>query len=192
MDLFGRGGGRWWLLAGCGAAATGPSNGFRGNLAGLSARIYICLSVCLPGLPGLPAWSAWSAWSGLSACLPGGLGKAALGGPRRSWDRLGSFLVSYSGLVLPFWSSSGRLGPVLGRSWDRWWSFLGLLGVVFGSPGSFCACFHKGSSLLPLSPSISLCLYILLIPIFPSINKRNKETNTDTDQQRNKYLSKGF
>ena len=57
---------------------------------------------------------------------------APWGGPRRSWGRLGSVLLSSCGsrsLLLPSWA---RFGVVFGCSWGR-----------FGAFGGFLRCFNR-------------------------------------------------
>ena len=61
-----------------------------------------------------------------------------VGGPRRSWDRLGSVLSSSCGLgslFLSFLSSCwGRLGSLLVSFWEIW-AILGSLGSMLGRLG---------------------------------------------------------
>ena len=60
-----------------------------------------------------------------------------VGGPRRSWDRLGSVLFSSCDSGSLFLASWVPLGVVLGRLWPRFgssWALWGPFTVVFGSP----------------------------------------------------------
>ena len=57
-----------------------------------------------------------------------------VGGPRRSWDRLGSVLLSSCDSGSLFKASWMPLGVVLGCSWGHFWPSWELLGSFLGTP----------------------------------------------------------
>ena len=91
-----------------------------------SLRFLILLGSVL-----VPFWTPkWSPGGRLSYA------NRPLGGPRRSWDRLGSTLFSSCGLGSLFWPSWAPLGVVLGRFWTCFGPSWALVGAFWGSPGA--------------------------------------------------------
>ena len=61
-------------------------------------------------------------------------GNRRVGGPRRSWDRLGLVLFSSCDSGSLFLASWVPLGVVLRCSWDHFWPSWELLGSFWGTP----------------------------------------------------------
>ena len=70
----------------------------------------------------VPFWCHFRCQNGTPGCART-CGLASWGGPSRSWDRLGSVLLSSCRSGSLFWPSWGRFGVVLGRSGGRFGAF---------------------------------------------------------------------